>query len=215
MSWTPEAPKTPPRLSREEKAARTRAALLDSARRVFALKGYEAATVDEIAAAAGFTRGAFYSHFPNKQAVMEEIIDGGFESDIDALSPIATAGDVESMKDEYQRYSRRFVDNPESLLWALEFQLAALRHPELRRSYEEQYDRIRAQVGRMVTGVARAKGHPRPEEAEPLAEAFIVLQTGLGVRRLLHPERVPDDVFARAFAALAAGLGAQAGGPES
>src|SRR6201996_3163022 len=57
----------PPRLSRKEAKARTRERLLDSAVKVFALKGYAGASVDDIAEAAGFTIGALYSNFSGKE----------------------------------------------------------------------------------------------------------------------------------------------------
>ena len=47
----------------------TRRRLLEAAGSVFAAKGYERASVADIAAAAGFTKGAFYASFPSKEAV--------------------------------------------------------------------------------------------------------------------------------------------------
>jgi TetR/AcrR family acrAB operon transcriptional repressor len=48
-------------------AVDTRARLLTAAERVFAARGYDAATLDEIAAEAGLTKGAVYWHFESKQ----------------------------------------------------------------------------------------------------------------------------------------------------
>src|SRR5580698_5621289 len=70
--WTP-----------ERRLERTRAALVASARHVFATRGFEGASLDEIADAAGYTRGAIYKHFANKEdlffavgdAVSTEVLD--------------------------------------------------------------------------------------------------------------------------------------------
>jgi AcrR family transcriptional regulator len=70
--WTP-----------ERRMERTRAALIASARHVFATRGFEGASLDEIADAAGYTRGAIYRHFANKEelffavsaAVNTEVLD--------------------------------------------------------------------------------------------------------------------------------------------
>jgi AcrR family transcriptional regulator len=55
--------------SRAQSKALTRAKLLEAARDVFIATGYRGATLDSIAARAGFTKGAVYWHFPNKQAL--------------------------------------------------------------------------------------------------------------------------------------------------
>lgn len=52
----------------------TRQQLVDAAMQCFHEKGYVATTIDEIAARAGTGRPTFYSHFPNKEAVVEEIV---------------------------------------------------------------------------------------------------------------------------------------------
>lgn len=58
------------RLRRDEVHAR----LLAAAARVFAEKGIEAATVDDVAAAAGFTRGAVYSNFSGKEGLLTALL---------------------------------------------------------------------------------------------------------------------------------------------
>jgi len=62
------------RLTRAEKRAETRQALIDAAARVFAARGFAGASVEEIAAEAGFTRGAFYSNFRTKEELFAELL---------------------------------------------------------------------------------------------------------------------------------------------
>jgi len=57
-----------------DKAAR-RQQILNEAREVFAKRGYHAAKVDDIVAAAGVARGTFYLYFDDKRAIFEEIVD--------------------------------------------------------------------------------------------------------------------------------------------
>lgn len=59
---------------REESKALTRARLLEAAREVFVAAGYRGATLDNIAAKAGFTKGAVYWHFPNKPALFLALV---------------------------------------------------------------------------------------------------------------------------------------------
>ena len=62
--WTP-----------ERRVARTRQALIDSARQVFAQRGFEGASLDGIAEAAGYTRGAIAKHFANKEDLFFAVVD--------------------------------------------------------------------------------------------------------------------------------------------
>ena len=73
--------------SRTRQAERTRATrrkLLDAAKRIFAQDGFEAARLEDIAAGAGYTRGAFYANFKSKEdiffALFEEWVRERIES---------------------------------------------------------------------------------------------------------------------------------------
>ncbi len=58
--------------------AERRAQILAHAREVFAKRGYHAARIDDIVAAAGVARGTFYLYFDDKRAVFEELVDHAF-----------------------------------------------------------------------------------------------------------------------------------------
>jgi AcrR family transcriptional regulator len=60
---------------REEHAQETRDAILLAARKLFTLRGYDAASIDEIAAAARVTSGALYHHFRNKREIMRAVFE--------------------------------------------------------------------------------------------------------------------------------------------
>lgn len=62
----PREPSSP----RAERAARTRQALIDAALRLFAERGYDATTTEEIAEAAGVSPRTFFRHFPTKESVL-------------------------------------------------------------------------------------------------------------------------------------------------
>ncbi|WP_156077366.1 acyl-CoA-like ligand-binding transcription factor [Saccharothrix sp. NRRL B-16314] len=57
---------------REQRKARTRRAIQEHALRLFLDKGYDATTVEEIAAAAGVSHMTFFRYFPTKEAVVED-----------------------------------------------------------------------------------------------------------------------------------------------
>jgi AcrR family transcriptional regulator len=114
------------------KSERTRAALLRAAEVIFARDGFEASRIEDIAAEAGRSRGAFYANFDNKTEVFL------------ALRTIATRRiaraireRVESLHDDTARYSaiiryilEQICDTQTQLL-QIEFKLFAIRHPDI------------------------------------------------------------------------------------
>ncbi|MFE5143548.1 ScbR family autoregulator-binding transcription factor [Streptomyces fagopyri] len=73
---------------RQERAIRTRRAILNAAASVFDERGYEAATIGEVLARAGVTKGALYFHFPSKQALAEGVLAEQFSGFV--LAPRAS-----------------------------------------------------------------------------------------------------------------------------
>ena len=66
-------------LSRHDRQQRTREALIDAARDVFAEDGYHAASLDRIARVAGRSKGAVYSNFASKSALFMAVMDHNLE----------------------------------------------------------------------------------------------------------------------------------------
>jgi AcrR family transcriptional regulator len=60
---------------RGRKRAETRGRLLESAARVYARRGFDGATLDEVAAEAGLTKGAVYDHFGSKEKLLLALLD--------------------------------------------------------------------------------------------------------------------------------------------
>jgi AcrR family transcriptional regulator len=80
-----------PRRTQEQRRAATRAAILATARDLFAEHGYHGCSVDAILAQAGSSKGAFYHHFADKAAVLEALLEE-FERDAVDRASAATAG---------------------------------------------------------------------------------------------------------------------------
>src|ERR1700733_5629630 len=73
---------------KQERAILTRKQLTDAARQIFASSGFEPSSVEEIAAAAGKTRGAFYANFKDKEDVFFAIFEEDLSRDMAQLSPL-------------------------------------------------------------------------------------------------------------------------------
>src|SRR3546814_1827998 len=78
------------RRSRMQMTAETRSTLLRLARQMFGKTGYADASMDELTAAAGMTRGALYHHFGSKQGLFEAVVEQIDEEMDDQLKALAT-----------------------------------------------------------------------------------------------------------------------------
>ncbi len=114
------------------RSERTRTALLAAAEKIFARDGFEASRIEDIAAEAGRSRGAFYANFDNKTEVFLELRSRAmllrvreFREMLENLS-----GDEVRAAAIHNRVMQE-VCNSQSLLLEIEFKLFALRHPEL------------------------------------------------------------------------------------
>jgi AcrR family transcriptional regulator len=78
---------------RELYSEATRAALLDEATRLFALRGYAGTSLEDVAAASQVTRGAVYHHFDSKQALFEAVLDAQETRAVARITAAASADD--------------------------------------------------------------------------------------------------------------------------
>ena len=109
------------RRTRAESRADTRAALLDAGARVFIERGFQGASIEAIAAEAGYTRGAFYSNFESKEELFAELMQERVYSRYRQMAERANAPERPSMRGERVEYERERVG-----LSALEILLVAM-----------------------------------------------------------------------------------------
>lgn len=131
------------------KSERTRAELLRAAEVIFARDGFEASRIEDIAAEAGRSRGAFYANFANKTEVFLALRSLATRRNARALRER-----IENMKDEEERYGaitryilEQICDTQTQLL-QIEFKLFALRHPEMLKELSEKHLEASASVNR-------------------------------------------------------------------
>ncbi len=145
---------------RRRKVDRTRTDLLAAAARVFSAKGFEGASVDDVAADAGYTKGAVYSHFGSKRdlflAVARAQLDEG-----DHVLPGVQDGRVDV--DALTAWLAGVTDDPHLLL-SVEILAYGLRHPEaagdLAEVYARAFDVLTAHIAaqRVTADVGAGRG---------------------------------------------------------
>jgi len=180
----------------------TRDALLDSARRLFAARGFHGASLDDIAAEAGFTRGAIYSSFGGKEGLFLAVVARHGEDLIDRWRAVLPSGGAAP---DLSRLAETWRDilaaDQDWLALYLEFRLYALRNPEVRARLAELERRETAETARLITETAASLGmHPRIP-AEVMAAIANAATIGLLERTIVDPTMA--DVSSSFFELLA------------
>ncbi len=185
----------PARRTRAEQQAVTRAALVAAATEVMADRGIAATTVEEVTARAGYTRGAFYSNFRDKDELLTAVLDARTAHEVADLTPLVTG--ATSPADLMAALRDRGADRDASTWNRLraELRLHALRNPELRPRLAEWEQQQRAGYRAVVTHVLALGGIELPADAELIALIVQVLDDGIA----MHHEIEGDGIAPKAF----------------
>lgn len=180
------------RLSREQSREQTRERLLDSAHAVFMQKGFPLASVEDISAAAGYSRGAFYSNFEDKTQLFFELLRREGDS-IDQEFHRMLSGPVKdplALREEVAaQYSQLYQGDKCSLLW-MEARIVALRDEkfriELNRFLEERY----GQIAGFVEAYSRLTGTAPAAPPREIAIGLMALCEGVSFSHRCAPDMV-------------------------
>jgi AcrR family transcriptional regulator len=205
------------RIDRRTRAARgdkgdAREELLEAAAQVFAERGFQAASVDEIAARAGFSKGAVYWHFDGKDdlffALLEERLDGPVREAVASFESAPAEVDMAPQADSVLTW---LVEQQRDLvLLQAEYCLLAVRDPRLRARYAKRQAELRRAYARAIEARYEHRGDPVPAAAEEIATALISAMHGLALEKLVDPDAIPDHLPSELHALVYAGSVARA-----
>lgn len=189
-------------LTRKQRQIRTRASLMRSAARVFARRGLQRGTIDEVAADAGFTKGAFYANFASKEDLFLAMLDEGFAvrlrqvgqlSGVDQLRDLRPI--VERARLEGEAFARHLVDDHDWHRLFIEFVLHATREEPFRRELTRRYGELRVGIAKLFAGRATQLEVQPPVEVERLARMTFMMANGFALERLLEPDEVAEELY--------------------
>lgn len=195
--WTP-----------ERRRQQTRDVLVEAAAQVFAEKGIEGASLEEIAERAGYSRGAIYKNFGGKDELFlavnqrhNERALSRFAEVIDELGSAWTTASVPELAAEWRRMVFR---DPDIYILGAEFDLYVMRHPEMRPKVVDYRKRNAAMIAQFMDEQAAAAGITLPYPAELLASMLVNASDGFQQALRSDPDG-PDliepflDLFIRAI----------------
>lgn len=205
-----------PARRRREKREEVRSRLVAAAVGVFSERGYEGASLERVAEAAGFSKGAVYSNFSGKDELFFELVSAHIDERIEAVrkvtekqaaKPTKGALGPESAARAAGRVLREVGEgDPEWQLLFLEFWLRCARNDELRGRLAERRREMRGRIADLIESKARAAGTViGRSEAMDLATTTLALSNGFGIEGIIDPEaaspRLLGEVLSRIVAA--------------
>jgi AcrR family transcriptional regulator len=187
----------------------TREKLCEAAARVFEDQGIGGASIEAIAAAAGFTRGAFYSNFKSKDeliiAMLEDHVAQSIRRNLDLLDRHRNLADfIDALKTIDRSHQDPLARSPllhmEMILFVAR---AEKRRPDLAK-------RLRARR-KLIVDIVEATSKNNGKNASPnptwIGAIVLALEDGFRLHRLIDPETTPADSFLRAITDLQRSIG--------
>ncbi len=180
----------------QQKTEATRRKLLKAGMRVFARDGFEAARIEDIAAEAGHTRGAFYANFKTKEDLFFALLEHESDARLTELRRLLERcpSQQERIKTVRDFYLNRAADRQWVILM-VEFRLYALRHGSMRAKLAAAHRNIRSSlkhafVGQLVPSLMKRSTELDEEITKALLEVTL---NGLVLERAYDPKRISEQ----------------------
>lgn len=191
------------RRSQAARTAATRQKLIAAAARIFARDGFEAARLEDIASAAGYTRGAFYANFADKEELFFALLEawiGERVAELDALLRKEARNPTAEFR-TLRRYYAQCAKDRRLVLLSLEFTLYAIRHPSAHQRLRTRKRRLRAHGVDLIREITRsrvrsshapAERRALPVSAKAATAALGALSNALLLEHVVDPRTMTE-----------------------
>jgi AcrR family transcriptional regulator len=199
-------------MTREQSRARTRELVLDSAAVIFRRDGFHQASIDEIAEEAGFSRGAVYSSFANKEDFFLALHDREAQESVQLIAERLLEDGT--LKDAAQTAARTFYErhlaDPEWSLLMAEFSVHAARNPDVARRFREQDQLWREASTRLIAEIcARECVECDERDVDEVVTAMMAVGCGITLEQQVAPDTVSQEMMEDVFVAIAQRIGSK------
>ena len=187
------------RLSREQSKAITQDKILEAAAKAFARRGFAGAAVDEIAEAAGFSRGAFYSNFASKDDLFLQLIERRLRyltKDAHSII-IGSTSEEETLKRLREFFITMRSQDKDAFLLVTEAQLYAVRTPRFRPKLAGLFRQVHVELTTSLQHLHDQTGFLNPVPAPLLAFIALALSQGLLLFSMMDSKTFTEEMVSR------------------
>jgi len=181
------------RIRRQDRSEATRGRLIRAAEKIFARDGFEAAKLEEIAAEAGYTRGAFYANFKSKEDLFLALLEGEISHRIDTAERLMKS--VRDPVDKLKVFREFFLTISQDRRWSLlslEFKLFAVRHPDVKARLAAMNRRlIKPRIG-ILQDIMRSSERSLPASPSAVAISLSAAGNALALEHMLDRSIMPE-----------------------
>ncbi len=185
------------RLSQQQRREKTSKALLETAAEVFIKHGYQGASIDLIAEKAGYTKGAVYSHFKNKEALFLAVFSARAEVQFQILRENIEKPDVLKSivdKETQKKLISKHYDHNKWIMLVLEYLLYAQRNPKAKKQLKDLMTNTREAMATILAQRYKEKVDLNASAIEKLAMKQQIVDMGFAVMYLIDNE-LPLDIY--------------------
>ena len=172
------------RRTRAESQAQTRSQLVKTARQMFLEDGYQPTSLEKVADAAGYSKGAVYSNFRNKDELCTAVLDEIRAERLAEILDILANPDTPARIDELRDWSERIIGDPGWTSLEVEFAVHARTDEKLRAELASRWETI---LQMLTASVESAEKTDLVMPGRETATIVLALGVGLGLLRSIDP----------------------------
>jgi AcrR family transcriptional regulator len=188
--------------ARRPKREVVRRRLLDAALEVFAERGFDTANLDQVAAAAGLSKGAIYSNFISKDDLFYAMMTEQVLVRVGSIRTVLAARTADAHKPQDLRdigdlLTEAFTEQREWRLVFLDFWRRAVRDDDVRARFIAHRRTLRAAIADSVRQILGGGPPAGDFTVDDIVTVVLALSNGLAIEQYVDPSTVNDDLFGR------------------
>lgn len=174
-----------PRLTRKDMQQQTRERLLAAAENEIARQGIEAASIRDIAEAAGYSLGAVYSNFDSKEAMLRELMERHMREEIRVFREIVSDTYNDAPEEMFTKILAWLGDMQQNILISalgIEFHLYANRNPSFKKEFDQSKTKRQAELAEGLKTLFNRRGLEPNIDPLQMANGFAALWIGYSIQ---------------------------------
>jgi AcrR family transcriptional regulator len=183
---------------------------------VFARRGLQQGSIDEVAEEAGFTKGAFYANFKNKEELFLAMLDERFSRRIAQIEKVISGEGTATERAQRvgDDLAGMIAADPEWERMFFEFSAYAARNEDFREELVTRYRAMQSRIAAALQARAETVGIEPALPLDKVAKMASAMANGFALEKMLEGDDVPDDLYGTMLSLFFAGLTALSAVPE-